>query len=153
MENNLTQFVSLCKGLDYELYKDQTLMANARIGAEHYGITLDECTPTFIVKVDDRFIAVIIQGTKKLDFKKIKQFLRTKEVRMATPEEVFMITGSLIGSVSLINPALETFIDGGVPFLTYCYGGCGVEQYTLKINSADLLKVTQATVGDFTKSS
>lgn len=31
------------------------------------------------------------------------------------------------------------------------YGGCGVEKHTLKINTHDLIKVTRAEVGDFTK--
>jgi len=147
---NVTQLETFCQGLDYKIIQDQVLMANASIGAHHYGINLQECTPTFILKVDDLYVAMIIQGNKRLDFKKIKQLLNAKNVTMATKEEIFALTHSTIGSVSMINPELKTLIDVGVQDLDYCYGGCGTEKYTLKIKASDLLKVTQATIGEFT---
>lgn len=70
---------------------------------------------------------------------------------MAPREDIFRLTGSPIGSVSLINPSLRTLIDSGVQSLKYCYGGCGLEKHTLKINAQDLVKLTHAEVGDFTK--
>lgn len=153
MNAKIKQLEHLCAGRDHEIFQDKTLMANARIGAQHYGITLGQCAPTFILKADDHFIAVIIQGSKRIDFKKVRQSLGAKNIRMATPDEILNLTDSPIGSVSLINPSLQTFIDTGITELDYCYGGCGVENYTLKIHPQALLKITKATVGEFTKTS
>ena len=147
----IEQLEKICEGLDYEVYQDELLMANAEIGASHYGLELSQCTPTFILKADNNYIAVIIQGNRKLDFKKIKQYLGAKKVEMATREDILNVTGSSVGSVSLINPNLKTLIDSGVKDLEYCYGGCGVEKHTLKINPTHLIKITDAVVGDFSK--
>lgn len=141
----------LCSGLDYEIFKDDVFMANAAIGAQHYGIDLSQCAPTFILKVDYDSVALIIQGSRKIDFKKVEAYLGVKKAMMASKDEILSLTGSPIGSVSLINPHLRTLIDAGLRAIDYCYGGCGVEKHTLKINTHDLIKVTRAEVGDFTK--
>lgn len=140
-----------CKGFEYDIFQDDIPMANALIGSQHYKIDLSQCTPTFILKADEEYIALIIQGNRKIDFKKVEKGLDTKKVTMASGEEIFKLTGSPIGSVSLINPELRTFIDFRIRELPYCYGGCGVEKYTLKIRGVDLIQVTGAKVDDFTK--
>jgi prolyl-tRNA editing enzyme YbaK/EbsC (Cys-tRNA(Pro) deacylase) len=145
----LNNIKKACENSDYELFQDETLMENAKIGAEHYKIDISRCTPTFVLKVDELFLAVIIQGCRKLDFKKLKKYLGTSRVRMATPEEILEITGAPVGSVSMINPDLRTLIDENVSNIDYCYGGCGVEKFTLKISSKDLIQITQAELGDF----
>lgn len=152
---NLEKIREICQGKDYQIIEDPILMATAEIGANHYGIALSECTPTLILKVENNFIAIIIQGNKKLDFKKIKQYFSSNKVTMATKEEIFQITHSPIGSVSLINPNLKTLLDKGVKEIKYCYGGSGTEKYTLKIKTLDLIELIeliQPKMGDFTKS-
>ncbi len=151
MNSTINQLKQVCTGLDYEITEDQVLMANAKIGAHHYGIDLNECTPTFILKADNNYIAVIIQGNRKLDFKKLREYLGAKKVTMATKDEIFNLTKSPIGSVSMINPNIKTLIDSGVRDLEYCYGGCGVEKYTMKIKATDLIKITHSAVDDFSK--
>ncbi len=141
----------MCAAFDYEIFQDKVLMANAATGAQHYGLELNQCTPTFILKADDHYIAVIIQASKKLDFKKIRKLLNAKNVTMATKEDILQLTGSPIGSVSMVHKNLQTYIDSAVKQLDYCYGGCGVEKYTLKINPAHLIQITKAIAGDFTK--
>ncbi len=149
--NKIEQLEKICAGLDYEIYQDELLMANAKTGALHYGIELSQCTPTFILNADNNYIAVIIQGNRKLDFKKIKRYLGAKKVEMATRDAILRVTASTIGSVSLINPNLKTLVDSGVQGLEYCYGGCGVAKYTLKIKAAHLITITDAIVDDFSK--
>lgn len=70
---------------------------------------------------------------------------------MASRQEILDVTGSQIGSVSLINPKLKTLVDNGISMLDYCYGGCGVENYTLKIKASHLIKIAGAVMGDFSK--
>ena len=134
---------------DHEIFQDEILLKNAKTGAEHYKIDISHCTPTFILKVNHIYLSVIIQGNKKLDFKKLKKYLGTGKIRMATPEEIIEITGASVGSVSMINADLGTLIDQGVANLDYCYGGCGIDKLTLKIKSNDLVQLTQAELGDF----
>lgn len=148
-EQHLAQLNNYCTGCSFEIFQDEVLMANARIGAEHYKIGLESCTPSFVLKVDQNFIVVIVQGSRKLDFKKLKNYLATNKVSMANPDEISKITTAPIGSVSMINPQLRTLIDQNITTIEHCFGGCGIEKFTLKISSHDLIKVTSAEVGDF----
>lgn len=145
----LNKIKDICKNSDYEIFQDDVLMKNASIGAVHYNIDMSHCTPTFLIKIDQSFLVVIIQGNRKIDFKKLKKYLETNKVSMASPEAVLEVTGASVGSVSMINPNLRTLIDDGVSHIDYCYGGCGVDKFTLKIKSCDLIQLTRAEVGEF----
>ena len=70
---------------------------------------------------------------------------------MADPETVITITGSKVGEVSLINDGIDTLIDSNVQNNKNCYGGCGVNKTTLRINTIDLIRITQAKLIDFTE--
>jgi prolyl-tRNA editing enzyme YbaK/EbsC (Cys-tRNA(Pro) deacylase) len=135
---------------DYSILTDEFSIETALKGAEHYGISLNETTPTLILKTKDSYIAAIICGNTRISFKKLKQALAIKDISMADPETIVRITGAKIGEVSLINPGLPTIIDANVLDNKNCYGGCGVPKTTLCINSQDLIRVTKAQVLDFT---
>jgi prolyl-tRNA editing enzyme YbaK/EbsC (Cys-tRNA(Pro) deacylase) len=134
---------------DYSIFNDNFSIETASSGAEHYGISLSETTPTLILKTNDQYIAVIICGNTRISFKKLKQILNTKDVNMADPQTILNLTGAKIGEVSLINPGLTTFIDAHVLQNKDCYGGCGVPKTTLRINTQDLIRITNAQVLDF----
>jgi prolyl-tRNA editing enzyme YbaK/EbsC (Cys-tRNA(Pro) deacylase) len=135
---------------DYAIFKDDFSLAKAADGAKHYGISLNETTPTFILKTKDQYYAAIINGNMRISFKKLKQALGVKDISMADPETVFNLTGAKVGEVSLINGELTTLIDHNVLKNINCYGGCGAPQSTLRINTQDLVRVTNARILDFT---
>jgi prolyl-tRNA editing enzyme YbaK/EbsC (Cys-tRNA(Pro) deacylase) len=134
---------------DYDILIDELNLSQASTGAVQYGIPLSQAAPTLILKLSDQYIAVIIRGDTRISFKKLKQVLQIKEASMADPQIVEQVTGSKIGQVSLINPGLTTIIDTHVLENTYCYGGCGVANATLKINTHDLVRIINARVLDF----
>jgi prolyl-tRNA editing enzyme YbaK/EbsC (Cys-tRNA(Pro) deacylase) len=135
---------------DYSVLTDDFSIKTATSGAEHYGISLNETTPTLILKTRDGYIAAIICGNTRISFKKLKQVLNLKDISMADPQTIFDITGARIGEVSLINPGLTTVIDANVLHNKNCYGGCGVPKTTLCINTQDLVRITNAQIFDFT---
>jgi prolyl-tRNA editing enzyme YbaK/EbsC (Cys-tRNA(Pro) deacylase) len=135
---------------DYSILADDISIKTASSGAEQYGISINETAPTLILKTKDGYIAVIISGNTRISFKKLKQALNLKDISMADPQTIFDITGARIGEVSLINPGLSTVIDTHVLQNQNCYGGCGVPKTTLRINTQDLVRVTNAQVFDFT---
>lgn len=65
---------------------------------------------------------------------------------MADPRQVLEVTGATIGTVALVNPGLPTVVDERVAAMETVFGGCGVPRHTLRIASADLIRVTRATV-------
>ncbi len=136
---------------DYSIHTHDFTIESAAMGAKHYGISLSETTPTLILKTNDGYMAAIICGNTRISFKKLKQALDVKDIRLADPKTVFELTGAKVGEVSLINPDLPTLIDKHVLQNQYCYGGSGVPKTTLKIKTQDLMRITNAQVLDFTK--
>ncbi|MCD6039073.1 MAG: prolyl-tRNA synthetase [Gammaproteobacteria bacterium] len=148
---NLDNFLKN-ENVDYSIYPDIFNLESAQIGAKQYGLSLNEATPTIILKAKDNYFAAIICGSTRIAFKKLKKALNIKDIRIADPETVFDITGSKIGEVSLINPGIHTLIDNHVIKNKNCYGGSGVSKTTLRINTIDLIRITNAKVLDFTES-
>lgn len=136
--------------VDYELFEDKTSLKTANTGVTEYGIKLSEAAPTLIIKTDEDMLAAIIRGDTKISFSKLKAFLSITKIRLAKPEEVYSVTGSKVGNVSLVNVGMKTLIDKKILENQYVYGGCGVENHTLKIKVSDLIKITNATIVDFT---
>jgi prolyl-tRNA editing enzyme YbaK/EbsC (Cys-tRNA(Pro) deacylase) len=139
------------KNADYSIFRDDFSLEKAADGAQHYGISLNETTPTFILKTNDMYYAAIICGNTRISFKKLKLALSIKDIRMADPETVLKLTGAKIGEVCLINFNLPTLIDHNVLKNINCYGGCGAPKSTLKINTQDLIRITNAKIFDFTE--
>ena len=148
---NLEKLNALLKNnsADYTILQDDLTLGTASVGAKHYGISLQETTPTLILKTKEGYVAAIICGDTRISFKKLKQALNVKDISMADAQTIFTITGSQIGEVSLINPGLVTIIDSAVLRNKNCYGGYGLPKMTLRINTADLIRITQAKVLDF----
>lgn len=135
---------------DYTIYEDDFSLASAEEGAKHYGISLHETTPTLILKAGDQLYAAIICGDTRISFKKLKLALDIKTISLADPKTIQNITGANIGEISLINLKLPTIIDSRIQMNENCYGGCGFPQSTLRINTRDLIRITNAAVFDFT---
>jgi prolyl-tRNA editing enzyme YbaK/EbsC (Cys-tRNA(Pro) deacylase) len=133
------------------LFEDNMNLASAHEGANQYAIDMANTAPTFILQVDEAFIAVIMRGDHRIDFKKIKSMSNSKKVLFATQEQIQLMTDANIGYVSLINPSLETWIDNSILEKSIVYGGCGIKNITLKISTQDLCRITNAKIVDVHK--
>ena len=152
MNRNLETLEQLLKNnhADYTIFNDDLSLLTASAGAKQYGITMQQCAPTFILKSKDTYYAAIICGHTRISFKKLKQALNCKDISMADPATVTTLTGANIGEVSLINLTLITLIDKQVLNNQHCYGGCGAPKSTLRINTQDLTRITNGQLLDFT---
>lgn len=139
------------KAVDYAIFQDDFSLASAEEGARHYGISMNETTPTLILKSKEQYYAAIICGNTRISFKKLKLALGVKDISMADPQTVLNLTGANVGEVSLVNFDIITLIDNNVLKNLSCYGGCGVPKATLRINTVDLINITNAKVLDFTE--
>lgn len=111
---------------------------------------LEQMAPTFLIQSEHGWICAVISGQSRLSYKKIKKQLGLKNISLAKPEDVELVTGAKIGTVSLINPGLLTIVDSYLMTLDTVYGGCGAPRHTLQICVADLIAISQAQVFDFT---
>ncbi|MBP7074420.1 MAG: YbaK/EbsC family protein [Rhabdochlamydiaceae bacterium] len=136
---------------DYSIYIDSVNVKSAQEGADLYNIHLSETTPTLILKTKEKYYAAIICGNRRLSFKKLKQALKLQSVSMADPQIILALTGARVGEISLINHGMTTLVDIHVLKNINCYGGCGVPNKTLRINTQDLIRITHAEVLDFSE--
>lgn len=111
---------------------------------------LEQMAPTFLIQSENGWICAVISGQSRLSYKKIKKQLGLKNISLAKPDDVELVTGAKVGTVSLINPGLLTIVDSHLMTLETVYGGCGAPRHTLQICVADLIAVSKAQVFEFT---
>jgi prolyl-tRNA editing enzyme YbaK/EbsC (Cys-tRNA(Pro) deacylase) len=140
-----------CAGCAYEILSHERTLHSAEDGVAHGMGSLEEMAPTFILKGDGSFFAAIVSGATKLSYRKLRKSLGLSNVSLADPHTVLDLTGSVVGTVSLVQTALPTLVDERLTALSAGYGGCGVPGHTLRIGVADLVRVTRARVFDFTE--
>ena len=134
---------------EYSLLTHSETVISAEEGAERGFGSLAVMAPTLILSSEQGYIAAILSGATRISYKKIRKELGLKNVALAQPDIVQQVTGSAIGTVSLINPGLLTILDVRLTEMDRVYGGCGLPQHTLRIRTADLVALTQARVFDF----
>ncbi len=92
------------------------------------GTNLDEAAKAIVLKVEKRrdsdgrsekyyeFIQVVIGGDQKIDLKKLRLYFNSKNIALASPDEVLEMTGCTIGSVPpfgiLFN--IPVYMDSGL---------------------------------------
>jgi prolyl-tRNA editing enzyme YbaK/EbsC (Cys-tRNA(Pro) deacylase) len=151
-DHNLNELRELCNryNVDYKIYNDHLPLKTAKVGANEYGVNLCETAPTLILDIDRSMSAAIIRGDTCISFNRLKKLLSAKRIQLAKASDVYEITNTCIGEISLINKHIKTFVDRKVLETPYVFGGCGTSNCTLKIRSNDLIRITNATVLDFT---
>ena len=115
------------------------------------GLSFSDCVPTLIMKADHRFIAAVIRGDTRVDFKKIKKAFGIKDLRMATPEEFTDLTGLPLGTARVYTPGIQTIMDTKVFEKEYLTGGSGRFDCSIRVKTSDLIKVPDSVVADINK--
>ncbi len=52
------------------------------------GISAEIGAKSLLLKSDEKYFLIVIRGSQKFDFKKLKSVLKVKKIRLATPQEV-----------------------------------------------------------------
>jgi Ala-tRNA(Pro) deacylase len=77
------------------------------------GLKLEQGAKSLLFKAGSDFVLVVVGGNQKVDWKKLKQMLGTKNIRMAKPEEVVQQMGVEIGACYPFGniAGLRTLVD------------------------------------------
>jgi prolyl-tRNA editing enzyme YbaK/EbsC (Cys-tRNA(Pro) deacylase) len=116
----------------------------------YLGLTLSDCSPTLILKADDRFLAVVLRADTRADFKKLKRALGVRNLRLATPDEFAAVTGLPVGAARVYTPGLETILDRLLFEKEYLTGGSGRFDCSIRAKAADLRKLPASRVLEIT---
>ena len=125
----------------------------AKEAAASLGCEVGAIVKSLLFKTNDDFILGLVAGDKKASLNKLKKLLNSKDVSMASAEEVKKITGYTIGGVSpvgLLNK-VDVLIDDSLERFESLFAAAGHPNCVFKINFIDLQKITKGLVKKFSE--
>ena len=120
--------------------------------ADERGLELKQGVKALVFR-NGKFILVLLPGDRKVDTKKLSKLINVKELKLASPEEVFKITNCEIGSVHPFGflHNLETYMDEKVLENEIVDFNIGLHTDSIAMRSEDLVKVIKPKILDFSK--
>ena len=141
------------KKVAYELIPytvDENDLAATHVAAE-LGEDIAQVFKTLVLRGDRNGLLVcVIPGDKEVDLKKAARLSGNKKVEMIAMKELLPLTGYIRGGCCPIGmkKPYPTWIHSTCEEFPFIFISAGVRGLQLKINPADLLKVTGASVAD-----
>tara|TARA_B100001063_G_scaffold161308_1_gene150555 strand:+ start:185 stop:664 length:480 start_codon:yes stop_codon:yes gene_type:complete len=118
--------------------------------ASSLGCEVGAIVKSLLFKTENSFLLCLVAGDKKASLNKIKKKLDTKDLLMATADNVKIITGFTIGGVSPIGhiKKIDILIDNSLERFNSLYAAAGHPNCVFKINFKDLQKITNGSILD-----
>ena len=118
--------------------------------ASSLGCEVGAIVKSLLFKTENSFLLCLVAGDKKASLNKIKKKLDTKDLLMATADNVKIITGFTIGGVSPIGliKKIDILIDNSLERFNSLYAAAGHPNCIFKINYKDLQKITNGSIID-----
>ena len=98
----------------------------------------------------ENFLLCLVSGDKRCSLNKLKKIFNSKDLSMASPDEVKDQTGYTIGGVSPVGHKnkLEILVDESLNRFKNLYAAAGHPNCIFKINFDELLNLTNGKVKD-----
>ena len=103
---------------------------------------------SLLFKKDKTYLLCLVSGDKRCSLNKLKKILISKDVSMASPNEVKLQTGYTIGGVSPVGHKikLNILIDETLKEFSNIYAAAGHPNCVFKTNFFDLIKLTNGKI-------
>lgn len=138
-------------GIKYELIKlPEDLAMDVDVHMKFHGKDLKFAMPNMVLKTEKGFFVVQRRGDTQIDNRKLKKLLGVQRLSLANKEELEKF-GLEPGMVPPLGYDLPIYMDKKVLEQDQIYTGTGDRLFTVKLNPNDLIKITNPTLGDFTK--
>ena len=105
---------------------------------------------SLLFKNGDNFFLCLVSGDKRCSLNKLKKFFNSKDLSMASPDDVKEQTGYTIGGVSPIGHtnSLQILVDSSLNRFKDLFAAAGHPNCIFKINFDDLIKITNGSIED-----
>ena len=105
---------------------------------------------SLLFRNEGNFLLCLVSGDKRCSLNKLKKIFNSKDLSMASPDEVKDQTGYTIGGVSPVGHKnkLEILIDQSLNRFKNLYAAAGHPNCIFKINFDELLNLTNGVVKD-----
>ena len=105
---------------------------------------------SLLFRNEGNFLLCLVSGDKRCSLNKLKKIFNSKDLSMASPDEVKDQTGYTIGGVSPVGHKnkLEILVDESLNRFKHLYAAAGHPNCIFKVNFDELLNLTNGTVKD-----
>ena len=105
---------------------------------------------SLLFRNEENFFLCLVSGDKRCSLNKLKKIFNSKDLSMASPDEVKDQTGYTIGGVSPVGHKnkLEILIDESLNRFKNLYAAAGHPNCNFKISFDELLNLTNGVVKD-----
>ena len=105
---------------------------------------------SLLFKNGDNYFLCLVSGDKRCSLNKLKKFFNSKDLSMASPNDVKEQTGYTIGGVSPIGHtnSLQILVDSSLNRFEDLFAAAGHPNCIFKINFKDLIKITNGSIED-----
>ena len=105
---------------------------------------------SLLFKNGDNYFLCLVSGDKRCSLNKLKKFFNSKDLSMASPNDVKEQTGYTIGGVSPIGHKnrLQILVDSSLNRFKDLFAAAGHPNCIFKINFDDLIKITNGSIED-----
>ncbi len=105
---------------------------------------------SLLFKNGDNYFLCLVSGDKRCSLNKLKKFFNSKDLSMASPNDVKKQTGYTIGGVSPIGHtnSLQILVDSSLNRFKDLFAAAGHPNCIFKINFDDLIQITNGSIED-----
>jgi len=119
------------------------------------GVSTSRVTKSLLLKYGSHFILAVLPGDHKLSYKKVKNLLKIKKLRFATPEEVENKMGCEIGACYPLGNliGLPVYVDNASSQNDTLFFNPGLPNLTIEIKWQDFCSMAKPKFGDISEKS
>jgi aspartyl-tRNA synthetase len=138
--------------VDYKVMEHKPVFTSEEAAAVRKS-DLKQGAKALIMKADKKPIMIVVPADKKVDTSLFKKLYSIKDLEMAKPEEVKMVSGVTIGAVPPFGNLFKIplYFDKKLADSEIIFFNAGSHSKSISLKGADLEKVTKPTVGEFSK--
>ncbi|MDO8656178.1 MAG: YbaK/EbsC family protein [Nanoarchaeota archaeon] len=133
------------------ILKDHPPTRTSEESALHRGEPLKIGAKAMVMKIDTEFIMAVLPADRKIDSIKLKLILNTKNLRFASKEELFEITGLVPGAIppfgSVFN--LPLIVDKALLEEEYMAFNAGSLEKSIKMKTKEYMDVVTPRMEEF----
>ncbi|MDH5606235.1 MAG: Cys-tRNA(Pro) deacylase [Anaerolineae bacterium] len=155
IKNNVTRMLD-GKKIPYRAHQLPPEKLGALEAAEYLGVSPQQMFKTIVVLrlTKGKPILALVSGESQVDAKALANVVGEKKVKVSTQAEAEKLTGLQTGGISplaLINKGFQVIIDQSAETHEDIYISGGQRGINIQLKPGDLIKITQARLGNISK--